>query len=137
MREMTRDEIRQAIINSIQELPEMEQKIVVLFFHEGLTFKEIGLVMDITELQTKRMCTNATRKVLRAYSMRFSKEKVRNEHKKTASRLIRYFIIACINFAFLYVTDRLAVDRIICFAAGSIWGNIAYFIITAKGDSSR
>jgi RNA polymerase sigma factor for flagellar operon FliA len=61
MREMTRDEIRQAIINSIQELPEMEQKIVVLSFYEGLTIREIGLVMGIAELQTEQMYIKAMR----------------------------------------------------------------------------
>jgi RNA polymerase sigma factor for flagellar operon FliA len=54
-----KDEIRQAIINSINELPEKEKKILVLYYYEELTLKEIGQVMGITESRVSQLHTTA------------------------------------------------------------------------------
>jgi RNA polymerase sigma factor for flagellar operon FliA len=54
-----KDEIRQAIINSINELPDKEKKILVLYYYEELTLKEIGKVMGITESRVSQLHTKA------------------------------------------------------------------------------
>jgi RNA polymerase sigma factor for flagellar operon FliA len=52
-------EIRQVIINSINELPDKEKKILVLYYYEDLTLKEIGQVMGITESRVSQLHTKA------------------------------------------------------------------------------
>ncbi|MDR1175063.1 MAG: RNA polymerase sigma factor WhiG [Treponema sp.] len=52
-------EIRQVIINSIGELPDKEKKILVLYYYEDLTLKEIGQVMGITESRVSQLHTKA------------------------------------------------------------------------------
>jgi RNA polymerase sigma factor for flagellar operon FliA len=54
-----KDEIRQVIINSINELPDKEKKILVLYYYEDLTLKEIGQVMGITESRVSQLHTKA------------------------------------------------------------------------------
>ncbi|MDR2741562.1 MAG: RNA polymerase sigma factor WhiG [Treponema sp.] len=54
-----KDEIRQIIINSINELPDKEKKILVLYYYEDLTLKEIGQVMGITESRVSQLHTKA------------------------------------------------------------------------------
>jgi RNA polymerase sigma factor for flagellar operon FliA len=54
-----KDEIRQVIINSINELPDKEKKILVLYYYEDSTLKEIGQVMGITESRVSQLHTKA------------------------------------------------------------------------------
>jgi RNA polymerase sigma factor for flagellar operon FliA len=54
-----KDEIRQIITNSISELPDKEKKILVLYYYEDLTLKEIGQVMGITESRVSQLHTKA------------------------------------------------------------------------------
>ncbi|MDR3130972.1 MAG: RNA polymerase sigma factor WhiG [Treponema sp.] len=54
-----KNEIRQIIINSINELPDKEKKILVLYYYEDLTLKEIGQVMGITESRVSQLHTKA------------------------------------------------------------------------------
>ncbi|MBO4404184.1 MAG: RNA polymerase sigma factor WhiG, partial [Treponema sp.] len=42
-----REEIRRIIIEAINELPENEKMVIVLYYHEDLTFKEIGQVLNV------------------------------------------------------------------------------------------
>jgi RNA polymerase sigma factor (sigma-70 family) len=43
---MTNAERKEAIISAIKELPEEEQKILALYYHEGLSLDEIAEVMQ-------------------------------------------------------------------------------------------
>jgi RNA polymerase sigma factor for flagellar operon FliA len=54
-----KDEIRRIIINSINELPDREKKILVLYYYEDLTLKGIGQVMGITESRVSQLHTKA------------------------------------------------------------------------------
>jgi RNA polymerase sigma factor for flagellar operon FliA len=54
-----KDEIRQVIINAINELPEKEKKILVLYYYEDSTLREIGEVMGITESRVSQLHTKA------------------------------------------------------------------------------
>jgi RNA polymerase sigma factor for flagellar operon FliA len=42
-------DVRARLTNAIAELPLQDRKILALYFYEGLTFKEVGLVLDISE----------------------------------------------------------------------------------------
>jgi RNA polymerase sigma factor for flagellar operon FliA len=54
-----RDEIRRVIVESISELPDKEKKILVLYYFEDLTLKEIGQVLDVTESRVSQLHTKA------------------------------------------------------------------------------
>ncbi|MDD6654105.1 MAG: sigma-70 family RNA polymerase sigma factor, partial [Treponema sp.] len=54
-----REEIKKVIIEAISELPENEKKVIVLYYHEDLTFKEIGKVLNVSESRISQLHTKA------------------------------------------------------------------------------
>ncbi|MDR0998273.1 MAG: RNA polymerase sigma factor WhiG [Treponema sp.] len=54
-----KDEIRRVIIEAIKDLPDKEQKILVLYYYEDLTLKEIGQVLEVTESRVSQLHTKA------------------------------------------------------------------------------
>jgi RNA polymerase sigma factor for flagellar operon FliA len=54
-----KEEIRRVIVEAIQELPDKEQKILVLYYYEELTLKEIGEVLAVTESRVSQLHTKA------------------------------------------------------------------------------
>ncbi|MBO5136879.1 MAG: RNA polymerase sigma factor WhiG [Spirochaetaceae bacterium] len=54
-----REEIRRIIIESIKELPKKEKMVLVLYYHEDLTFKEIGQVLNVSESRISQLHTKA------------------------------------------------------------------------------
>ncbi len=54
-----KDEIRRVIVQSIQELPEKEKKVLVLYYYEDLTLKEIGAILKVTESRISQLHTRA------------------------------------------------------------------------------
>ena len=54
-----REEIRKVIIEAINELPEKEKMVIVLYYHEDLTFKEIGEVLEVSESRISQLHTKA------------------------------------------------------------------------------
>ncbi|QQO08239.1 RNA polymerase sigma factor WhiG [Breznakiella homolactica] len=54
-----KEEIRRVIIDSINELPDKEKKILVLYYYEDLTLKEIGQVLQVTESRVSQLHTKA------------------------------------------------------------------------------
>ena len=54
-----REEIRRVIVQAIQELPEKEKKVLVLYYYEELTLKEIGQVLEVTESRVSQLHTKA------------------------------------------------------------------------------
>jgi RNA polymerase sigma factor FliA len=54
-----KDEIRRVIVQAIQELPEKEKKVLVLYYYEDLTLKEIGQVLHVTESRVSQLHTKA------------------------------------------------------------------------------
>lgn len=54
-----REEVRRVIIEAINELPEKEKMVLVLYYHEDLTFKEIGKVLEVSESRISQLHTKA------------------------------------------------------------------------------
>lgn len=57
--EVEREEVKNIIVNAINELPEKEKKVLVLYYYEDLTLKEIGEVLDVTESRVSQLHTKA------------------------------------------------------------------------------
>ena len=54
-----REEIRKVIIQAINELPQNEKMVIVLYYHEDLTFKEIGQVLNVSESRISQLHSKA------------------------------------------------------------------------------
>ena len=54
-----REEIRRVIIEAINELPQNEKMVIVLYYHEDLTFKEIGAVLNVSESRISQLHAKA------------------------------------------------------------------------------
>ena len=54
-----KQEIRKVVASAIQELPEKEKKVLILYYYEDLTLKEIGEVLEVTESRISQMHTKA------------------------------------------------------------------------------
>lgn len=55
------EELKDLLIRIIQSLPEREQLVLSLYYYERLTFKEIGMVLDVSE---SRVCQLHTKAIL-------------------------------------------------------------------------
>ncbi len=54
-----KQEIKRVIIEAINELPDKEKKVLVLYYYEDLTLKEIGAVLGVTESRISQLHTKA------------------------------------------------------------------------------
>ena len=59
---LARQEMKELIGKRMAELPEKEQLVLVLYYYEELTLKEIGEILDVTE---SRVCQIHTKAILR------------------------------------------------------------------------
>ena len=58
-RELEGREIRKLLGEGVELLPERERLVVALYYYEGLTFKEIGRVLDVSESRVYQLHTQA------------------------------------------------------------------------------
>ncbi|MDR1127188.1 MAG: RNA polymerase sigma factor WhiG [Treponema sp.] len=56
---MEATEVKRVINESLKELPEKEKQITVLYYYEGLTLKEIGHILGVTESRVSQLHTKA------------------------------------------------------------------------------
>ena len=54
-----REEVRRVIIQAIQELPKNEKMVIVLYYHEDLSFREIGQVLNVSESRISQLHAKA------------------------------------------------------------------------------
>ena len=54
-----REEIKRVIVEAINDLPEKEKMVLVLYYYEDLTLKEIGQVLNVTESRVSQLHTKA------------------------------------------------------------------------------
>jgi RNA polymerase sigma factor for flagellar operon FliA len=79
--ELARQEMKALVAQRLAELPEKEQLVLVLYYYEELTLKEIGEILDVTE---SRVCQIHTKAILRL------KGKIeRHEGKSSIGQLTR------------------------------------------------
>jgi RNA polymerase sigma factor FliA len=52
-------EMKQLLIDAIEELPEKERLVLTLYYHEELTMREIGLTLGVVESRVSQMHTSA------------------------------------------------------------------------------
>ncbi|MCL2608966.1 MAG: RNA polymerase sigma factor WhiG [Treponema sp.] len=60
---MEKEVMRQVIIATIDELPEKERNILILYYYEDLTLKDIGKVLKVTESRVSQLHTKAILKL--------------------------------------------------------------------------
>lgn len=53
------DEVKTTLANAIDGLPERERMVIALYYYEGLTLKEIGEIMEISESRVSQIHTKA------------------------------------------------------------------------------
>jgi RNA polymerase sigma factor for flagellar operon FliA len=58
-RAMARTEVREALADAIQKLPEREKLVITLYYYEELTLREIGEVLGVTESRVSQLHTKA------------------------------------------------------------------------------
>lgn len=51
--------VRSTLAEAIDQLPEKERTVIALYYYEGLTLKEIGKVLDLTESRISQLHTRA------------------------------------------------------------------------------
>ena len=54
-----REEMQKVIVEAINELQKKEKMVIVLYYHEDLTFKEIGQVLEVSESRISQLHTRA------------------------------------------------------------------------------
>lgn len=52
-------ELKESLMKAIERLPDKENIVVALYYYEGLTLKEIGEIMGITESRVSQLHTKA------------------------------------------------------------------------------
>ncbi|MCL2520559.1 MAG: RNA polymerase sigma factor WhiG [Spirochaetaceae bacterium] len=52
-------EVRRIVIDVVKELPEKEKKVLILYYYENLTLREIGKVLEVTESRVSQLHTKA------------------------------------------------------------------------------
>ncbi|MFA5843602.1 MAG: RNA polymerase sigma factor WhiG [Coriobacteriia bacterium] len=53
------EEVKDILASAIEHLPERERMVIALYYYEGLTLKEIGEVLGVTESRVSQMHTKA------------------------------------------------------------------------------
>jgi len=59
---------REALSQAIDRLPEREKHVIALYYQEGLTYKEIGLVLGVSESRVYQLYRQAVNKLRRYLS---------------------------------------------------------------------
>lgn len=52
-------EIKELLIKAIQSLPEKERKVIILYYYSGMTLKEIGELLGVTESRVSQLHSKA------------------------------------------------------------------------------
>ena len=63
---LQKNEAREIIVQTLNEFPEKEKLVMILYYYENLTLKEIGQVLNVSE---SRICQIHTKVILRLRSM--------------------------------------------------------------------
>ncbi|MBU1078149.1 MAG: RNA polymerase sigma factor WhiG [Spirochaetes bacterium] len=58
-----KNEVKNVIAKVIQGLPDKEKEVIILYYYEDLTLKEIGEVLDVTESRVSQLHTKAIMRI--------------------------------------------------------------------------
>ncbi len=58
-----REEIKKLVLNCLKELPEREKKVLIMYYYEEMTLKEIGKVLGVTESRVSQIHTSSILKL--------------------------------------------------------------------------
>ncbi len=61
--EMDKEAVREAIVKALEELTEKEKKVILLYYYEDMTLKEISMVMEVSESRISQLHTRAIQKL--------------------------------------------------------------------------
>lgn len=62
-RVVLKNELRQQLIESLESLTEREKKVILLYYYEELTLKEISVVLEVSESRISQLHTKALQKM--------------------------------------------------------------------------
>ena len=54
-----REEVQKEIVKALKRLPDKEQQVLILYYYDELTLKEIGKVLDVSESRVSQLHTKA------------------------------------------------------------------------------
>ncbi len=66
------NEVRQTIADELKKLSEKERLIIVLYYYEELTFKEIGEILHLSESRVSQLHSEALKKIRDSLKSKFS-----------------------------------------------------------------
>ncbi|UTC74611.1 RNA polymerase sigma factor WhiG [Treponema sp. OMZ 792] len=58
-----REDIKRVIVDAIKELPDREKKVLIMYYYEDMTLREIGEVLHVTESRVSQIHTSANIKL--------------------------------------------------------------------------
>lgn len=58
-----REEVKKIVIQAINELPDREKQVLIMYYYEDMTLKEIGKVLNVTESRVSQIHTSANLKL--------------------------------------------------------------------------
>ncbi len=58
-----RDEIKKIVLESLKELPDRDKKVLIMYYYEEMTLKEIGKVLGVTESRVSQIHTGSILKL--------------------------------------------------------------------------
>ena len=58
-----KDELKRMLMESLGDLTEKEKKVILLYYYEELTLKEISKVMEVSESRVSQLHTKALQKM--------------------------------------------------------------------------
>ncbi len=63
LQQLEMKELKKVLIESIEKLPERERLVITLYYYEGLTLKEIGAVLKVSESRVSQIHTKAVLRI--------------------------------------------------------------------------
>lgn len=58
-----REEMKRIIVDAINELPDREKKVLIMYYYEDMTLREIGKVLEVTESRVSQIHSAANHKL--------------------------------------------------------------------------
>jgi RNA polymerase sigma factor for flagellar operon FliA len=62
-RVVEKEELKKVLVSSMENLTDKEKKVILLYYYEDLTLKEISSVLDVTESRVSQLHTKALQKM--------------------------------------------------------------------------